>query len=197
MSLFPRFAQEFTPLFRLLDDYDRASRDTFPQANRHLRSFTPKFDVKELKDAYELHGELPGIDQKDISLEWSDSNTLTISGHVESHYESGEPPRGTIEDVEKSDNPDYKKPTVEEEGEASNTTSQALTKTDDTSKELSKPAEKFWVMERSVGEFHRSFSFPARVDQDNVKASLKNGVLTIAVPKAQKPQARRININVD
>jgi HSP20 family protein len=196
MSLFPRFTQEFTPLFRLLDDFDRAQRDGLSQSARHLRSFTPKFDVKEVKDAYELHGELPGIDQKDINLEWSDSNTLTISGRVESHYESGEPPRGVIEDAEKSENNDYHKPTVEEEGQTSDA-NKALTKTEETNKEVSRPSEKFWVMERSVGEFHRSFSFPARVDQDNVKANLKNGVLTIAVPKAQKPQSRRINIDVN
>jgi HSP20 family molecular chaperone IbpA len=193
--MFPRFAQEFTPLFRLLDDYDRAHREGFPQASRHLRSFTPKFDVKEVQNAYELHGELPGIDQENINLEWTDSNTLAISGRVESHYESGEAPRGAIEDAEKSEH--YHKPTVEEEGASSNNTSQALTKTDESSKDVSKPGEKFWVMERSVGEFHRSFSFPARVDQDKVTANLKNGVLTITVPKAQKPQARRINISVE
>merc|ERR1712029_1111243 len=30
-----------------------------------LRSFTPKFDIKETDQTYELHGELLGIEQKD------------------------------------------------------------------------------------------------------------------------------------
>ena len=52
----------------------------------------------------------------------------------------------------------------------------------------------YWVSERSVGEFHRQFGFPSRVDQDHVKASLKNGILNIVVPKAQAQQARKISI---
>jgi len=57
-----------------------------------------------------------------------------------------------------------------------------------------KPQEeegKLWVSERSVGEFSRSFSFPERVDQDAVKASFKNGVLSIVVPKVQKKEGTK------
>jgi HSP20 family molecular chaperone IbpA len=53
---------------------------------------------------------------------------------------------------------------------------------------------KYWVSERSVGEFARTFSFPKPVDQENVKASLKNGIISIIVPKAAAPQSKRINI---
>lgn len=35
------------------------------------------------------------------------------------------------------------------------------------------PAYRYWVSERSVGEFHRSFAFPARVDREGVEANLK------------------------
>jgi len=56
------------------------------------------------------------------------------------------------------------------------------------------PASRYWVSERSIGEFQRTFSFPARVDQDAVRASLKNGILQISVPKASTPASRRINI---
>jgi hypothetical protein len=57
------------------------------------------------------------------------------------------------------------------------------------------PKPQYWISERSVGQFERSFSFQARVDQDAVKASLKNGVLSIVVPKAKAPESRRINID--
>jgi HSP20 family molecular chaperone IbpA len=53
---------------------------------------------------------------------------------------------------------------------------------------------KYWVSERSVGEFARTISFPKQVDQENVKAGLKNGILSIIVPKAVAPQSKRINI---
>lgn len=208
MSLFPRFTQEFSPLFRLLDDYDRHTFRHLNQTSQSLRSFSPKFDVKELKDMYELHGELPGIEQKDINIEWSDGNTLTISGRTETIREEGQHPQGFIEGVaepeskklEGGDN-HYHKPTVENEATSSAETAtkqaeQQITKTNQ-NQSVTKPNEhepKFWVSERSIGEFHRSFSFPAHVDQDAVKASLKNGILSIIVPKAKAPQPRKINI---
>ncbi|KAJ6088001.1 hypothetical protein N7467_006915 [Penicillium canescens] len=48
--------------------------------------------------------------------------------------------------------------------------------------------------ERSVGEFQRTFSFLARVDQDNVKASLKHGILSVQVPKATAAATKKITI---
>ncbi|EOD50560.1 Heat shock protein [Neofusicoccum parvum] len=191
MSMFPRFTQEFSPLFRLLDDYDRVTRTPYSPGAQSVRSFTPKFDVVEKKDNYELHGELPGIAQKDINIEWTDSNTLAISGRVEHRAERGERPSGFIEGEEHG----YHKPSVEDEQQQPEGSSTEVAKPDQ-NKEVSKQtdAPKYWVTERAVGEFHRSFSFPGRVDQEAVKASLKDGILTINVPKAQAPKARKINI---
>ncbi|KAK8228119.1 HSP20-like chaperone [Phyllosticta capitalensis] len=201
MSMFPRFTQEISPLFRLLDDYDRVSRSAFREMPQSIRTFAPKFDVKETKEAYELHGELPGIAQEDINIEWSDGNTLTISGRTEHRSERGERPQGFIEEREASESQhkkDYHKPTVEDEGSASKDNANTSTEvaTTNNNQEIGKPSDeaKYWVTERSVGEFHRSFSFPGRVDQDNVKASLKDGVLSITVPKAKAPTARKIAI---
>lgn len=181
---------DFGSLFRLLDDYDthRASTSS-GKGQRHasaVRSFTPKFDVRENKEGYELLGELPGIDQKDIHIEFSDSSTLTVKGHVErsDSYGSGGKVSGRITEA-----PEYKKPTAEDEEGANN--NKEVTKADDGDEQ---PKYKYWVAERSVGDFHRSFTFPTRVDTDNVKAGLKDGILTIAVKKAAEPQAKRINI---
>ncbi|KAF2178514.1 HSP20-like chaperone [Zopfia rhizophila CBS 207.26] len=192
MSLFPRFTQEFSPLFRLMDDYDRATRHTFRHIDNSVRSFSPKFDVKELKDAYELHGEFPGIEQKDINIEWTDANTLTVSGRTESLVEKGQRPQGFIEEGEPNKKDEhYHKPTVEDEGAAE---TQVAKKPEQDVAKKEDDAPKYWVSERSIGEFHRSFTFPAHVDQDAVKASLKNGILSIVVPKAKAPQPRKVNI---
>jgi HSP20 family protein len=191
MALFPRFTQEFAPLFRLMDDYDnRAFRDINNQL-REVRSFTPKFDVKEIGDAYELHGEFPGIEQKDISIEWTDANTLTVKGRHERVREEGTRPGGAIEEGEKKH---YEKPSVEDEATESNNTNQVAKKPEQQVAKQNPNEPKYWVSERSVGEFHRSFSFPTRVDQDAVKASLKNGILSVVVPKAKAQQPRKINI---
>jgi HSP20 family protein len=205
MSLFPRFTQEFAPLFRLFDEYDRQAFGDIDRKFKSVRSFTPKFDVKETKEGYELHGELPGVDQKDINIEWTDNNTLTISGRHEHVREEGQRPQGFIEngqDQKKLENgQDQKKlehePTVEDEtADTGNKDSQVAQQSNqqEVSKQEEAPKSRYWVSERSVGEFHRSFAFPSRVDQDAVKASLKNGILSIAIPKAQAPQSRKINI---
>ncbi|KAF2196223.1 HSP20-like chaperone [Delitschia confertaspora ATCC 74209] len=54
--------------------------------------------------------------------------------------------------------------------------------------------ERIWVSERSFGSFTRTFRFPDCIDSARVSASLKNGLLTITVPKAERPQIRRITI---
>ena len=227
MSFFPRFAAgEFAPLFRLLDDYatHQVSRShnfpSFPTTT--LRSFQPRFDVKEVKEAYELKGELPGIDQKDIAIEFTDVQTLSIRGRTERSEERGTRPaatEGTLDQAritEADNNSGYHKPSVEDEtvmaganpdaasesvGQATPTSTEAssneVVNQQQTAPQPQKAQEsehRYWVSERSVGEFQRTFNFPTRVDQDNVRASLKNGILSIVVPKAQAPVSRRIAI---
>ncbi|KGO73699.1 HSP20-like chaperone [Penicillium italicum] len=57
-----------------------------------------------------------------------------------------------------------------------------------------KSTHRFWASERSVGEFQRVFSFPTPVDQHNVKASLKHGILSIKVPKATTVTSKKVTI---
>jgi HSP20 family protein len=195
MSLFPRFTQEMAPMFRLFDEFDKAAFRNIDREFNSIRSFTPKFDVKETKEGYELHGELPGVDQKDINIEWTDNNTLTISGRHEHVREEGQRPQGFIEGGEASEQKKLgHQPTVEDDPSESNNKVAKQSDQKEVSKQDESAKAKYWVSERSVGEFHRSFAFPARVDQDVVKASLKNGVLSILVPKASAPQSRKINI---
>jgi HSP20 family molecular chaperone IbpA len=195
MSLFPRFTQEFAPIFRLFDEYDRQAFRNLDHQFENVRSFTPKFDVKETKESYELHGELPGVEQKDINIEWTDNNTLTISGRHEHVREEGQRPQGFIEEGESSKQKKLgHQPTVEDETAEANTKVAKQTEQTEISKQDESAKSRYWVSERSVGEFHRSFAFPSRINQDDVKASLKNGILSIMVPKAQAPQSRKVNI---
>ncbi len=55
------------------------------------RTFNPRFDVRETEAAYELHGELAGVDRKNVALEFTEPQTLVISGSVERNYTSGTP----------------------------------------------------------------------------------------------------------
>jgi len=51
--------------------------------------------------------------------------------------------------------------------------------------------------EREWGEFSRSFTLPDKVDSEKVKATLKNGILTIKVAKAEEVIPKQITINVE
>ena len=57
-----------------------------------------------------------------------------------------------------------------------------------------KDADTFRRLERQVGRFHRAVRLPDRVDGDRVEATYRDGLLTIAVPKAEDAKPRRIQV---
>lgn len=50
--------------------------------------------------------------------------------------------------------------------------------------------------ERRFGSFERSFRLPETVDQENIAASFKNGVLTVTMPKRPMPEKPSKKIEV-
>ena len=58
-------------------------------------------------------------------------------------------------------------------------------------------SERFYRFERRHGQFSRSVSLPAGVDDADVQADYKNGVLEIRVPKPEEPKPRRIEIGAN
>jgi len=52
----------------------------------------------------------------------------------------------------------------------------------------------FHRVERSYGQFVRSFTLPNNVDRDNVKASFKDGLLRIELPKREEAKPRQIKV---
>ncbi len=57
-------------------------------------------------------------------------------------------------------------------------------------------AEKVHRYERAYGTFERSFTLPATVDANAIKATYAQGVLTLLLPKLEKAKARQIKIEV-
>lgn len=223
MAFFPQALynqdKSFTPLFRLLDDFDSYSRQGNTKAGHHctrttsLPHWQPKFDVRETAQTYELYGELPGVTKEDVTIDFTEPQTLQIKGKSERRYTAGTLPTGQLENTAMSGAlpetehkaKDTRQPTVEDEEdeEWSNAGHSAPATPTSTTVELEKPTDtqkpvdnvKFWLSERKVGEFSRSFNFPHRVDQDGVSASFQNGILSIIVPKAKKHESRRIAIS--
>lgn len=56
--------------------------------------------------------------------------------------------------------------------------------------------ENYLRLERAYGGFHRSFTLPATVQQDKIRALFKDGVLELVLPKAEDAKPKRISIEV-
>lgn len=52
----------------------------------------------------------------------------------------------------------------------------------------------YFRRERSYGKFSRTFELPDGTNLDAVEASYENGVLTVAIPKAEESKVRKIQI---
>ena len=56
--------------------------------------------------------------------------------------------------------------------------------------------ETWYAYEREYGSFTRAFTLPEGVDPDHVRADLKDGVLTLLIPKKPEVQPKKIAVGV-
>ncbi|KAK0755149.1 HSP20-like chaperone [Schizothecium vesticola] len=188
----------FSSLFKMLDDFERYSnQDGQLEGARGTDAagvpqgiIAPKFDVAEHDKAYHLQGELPGVPPENVVLEFTDPQTLVVRGKAERSHTEGDPSLAPkrIGGVAEQGKIDGEK---EEKGEQQQGEKKGGKETESKGG-ASKP--KYWLSERSYGEFSRVFSFPSSVDQDKVEAKFENGVLNVIVPKVEKKGTRRIEI---
>jgi HSP20 family protein len=52
----------------------------------------------------------------------------------------------------------------------------------------------YYAYERSYGTFTRTFTLPDAADTEHISSNLKDGVLTLVVPKTTESKARKIQI---
>ena len=58
------------------------------------------------------------------------------------------------------------------------------------------PEEHYLQIERPYGGFHRQFSLPKRIAQDQITASYKDGVLRVVLPKRGEVSPKQVSIDV-
>jgi HSP20 family protein len=65
-------------------------------------------------------------------------------------------------------------------------------------RKLEEPADgvEYHRIERVAGKFVRSFSLPQTVRSDDIKASYRDGILEIHIPKTEKAKPKQISIDV-
>ena len=108
--------------------------------------FSPRVDVKDKKDCYEITAELPGVKKEDLHVTLH-NGMLTIEAETKQ------------EDKEEKDG-------------------------------------KVIRQERRYGKFLRSFDVGGNLNESDIAASFKDGVLVLTAPKAQPkaPETRRIDV---
>lgn len=56
--------------------------------------------------------------------------------------------------------------------------------------------ENYLRIERAYGAFQRSFTLPATIQQDKIRAVFRDGVLELTLPKAEEAKPKKIAIEV-
>lgn len=64
------------------------------------------------------------------------------------------------------------------------------------SREEAQEGKTFHRVERHYGKFSRTFSLGQDVDEGNVRAEYRDGVLHVTVPKTEKAQPKRVQVSV-
>ena len=200
MALFSPFFPMYRGEGSLLDQLDdhpflNFNSSFFRDANV---SRANRANVSETETEYRVELEAPGYQKSEINIEFGgDGKSLTIAGKSEKSFEQGpsdeavKPHSVTVEEVpEESDQPSTsgsKKSSGKQESTAVAETNK--------SKEVGGPAApKYWISERSVGSFSRTFTFRTGLDPEKATASLEHGVLTVVIPKATKHTVKKISI---
>ncbi|BDG04167.1 Hsp20/alpha crystallin family protein [Anaeromyxobacter oryzae] len=63
--------------------------------------------------------------------------------------------------------------------------------------EKKEEGERYYAYERSYGSFTRSFTLPEGVDAEHAEAELKNGVLTVSIPKRPEVKPKKIELKAE
>jgi HSP20 family molecular chaperone IbpA len=179
----------------------------YPKHRVESRPWEPHFEAQETEDSFVLYGELPGLNKDHVIVEFPEPRKLVVSGKVERFTEAPEAAETTTEQatvapVIESDNEDSRsrssyQATVEDD--VDDDEFEVLSHTSGKSENISQPepetlSEKDNKKQpehprepRRFGyskEFSRYFTFPTYVNHEMVTAELKDGLLTITVPKA-------------
>lgn len=123
-------------------DLQKTENTAAAERIRNVKTFVPRVDIYETKEAIFLIADMPGVDEKTVEIEL-EKNILTITGRVED---------GMAKD------------------------------------------HNLIFSEYEVGDYERSFTLSDEIDRDKINATVKQGVLRLELPKAEKVKPKKIAI---
>ena len=137
-----------------------------------LSHFDPLSNLRLFEDAFSR-----ALTEPQSNRPWSPSVDI---------YETGD------ELVLKADVPDVEQKDIDVRVE-----NQTLTISGQRKFEQEKSGKGYHRIERSYGNFVRSFAVPNSFDTEKIAASYKNGVLSVSLPKKEAAKPRQIKIEVN
>jgi len=156
------------------------SHMSFLRSMKHARQEhnVPDADIRETQKAYYLDIELPGVgDKNSIGIAWMSPHLLVVEGLIG---------RAAVEGEEDTDNSGGQA----DEGQASD--DRGLRKRLKGPQEAAQPKSESqpWhdvvtLSERRIGSYSRQFTFACDVDNKALRAKLRDGLLSIVVPKVE------------
>lgn len=123
-------------------DLQKKESTTVTERIRNVKTFIPRVDIYETKDALFLVADMPGVDEKSVDVQL-EKNILTITGCVYTDEGKG---RSIV------------------------------------------------YSEYETGDYERTFTLSDEIDSEKIKATVKNGVLRLELPKAEKAKPKKIII---
>lgn len=155
--------------------------------------------ARKQNDDLLIEDELAAAFLNDDELETTESQSETSGAPSESSWEESEddfPGQLAVDVYETEDELVVKARTagVEKEDLDVSISDGILTITGTLSSGDDSTATNWHIQECYWGEFSRTLALPVAVKEDEAKASLKEGVLSVSFPKVQQEQAKKITI---
>jgi HSP20 family protein len=113
-------------------------------------------------------------------------------------FEEGEP-TPSVDIYEEGDNIIMKSemPGMSKEDVEVNLTDDTITISGTKKKEEKVEKKDYYHLERSFGSFKRSFALPSEVQSDKAKASFKDGVLEVTIPKSEEAKKKEKKLKIE
>ncbi|KFA50669.1 hypothetical protein S40293_04899 [Stachybotrys chartarum IBT 40293] len=190
----------FSSILRLLDELDEPapSRRGYPAFQKPVPR-QPNFSVGETPDAYVLRGELPGLNKNHVAIDLTEPQKLVVRARYGGTPINSEEKEEVATSDTASESAHSHQATVEDDAEGDD-----FEVVDDNSEKPKKknvepqtrPVEQAkQAVNDDATEYSRTFKFAYPVDYESITANIKDGLLTVVVPKPKKTEPRRIIVN--
>jgi len=193
------YASPWQMMRRMQEDMDRVfgqfmdprNASTSRTAGQALQSWAPHIDVSETEQEYHIEADLPGVRQEDIDIQVQDG-MLTLRAQMQQREEQPQSAQSRPSQGENAQSQQGQEHIARGQDKTGQNRDGNAMQAGDQSPQTPR---RYHQRERRFGYFERTMSLPSNVDEENIQAQFKDGVLTLRIPKqTQTPQSRRIQV---